>query len=164
MEFIRVVNTRRWFDRDLIEELGGVPADAFKGFKTSSNKLSIYYFDDTVPLRRVLAALAANRENLQEIDYAQFPDFVLDELGIKREVALGDTPDTDVNAKHVDLVNLTASQLHGLIRGISDKGTVLRLPRSEVKSSLGEGIEKSFLNPSTMNQRVLDSLRSGAGS
>ena len=158
MRCVRRISKKIWFDKKLIAELGGVPSDAFMGFRTSSNVLSIYYFDDDIPLPRVLAALAATRDHLQELDFAEFPDSLLDDHNIKRELVAGETPDTAVNAKHVNLTNLTTDQVCGLVAGIAEKGEVRRLSKSLVRREIEVGLEKSFLQRGAMNVQLLETL------
>jgi hypothetical protein len=97
-------------------------ADALRDLTTEGNKLSIWKITEELPLPRILAALAAKRENLVKLEFILFDFAVLGELGIAHEQVNGDTHDSVVNGCHIDLIQLTA-------RKVSEFGARIRAAR-----------------------------------
>lgn len=61
-----------------------VQADALREFRTKGNALSIWLIDDSLSnLERVIAAVAAGRDRLCNLDYALIDRTLLDELDIQ---------------------------------------------------------------------------------
>lgn len=75
-------------------------ADALRDLTTEGNKLSIYEVSEGVPIPRILAALAARRDNAVKLDFIVFALAVLDEIGIAYQRVSGDTHDDAVNTCH----------------------------------------------------------------
>src|SRR5215813_14154600 len=79
---IKLDNKRMW-DRPEWLPVGEVPAEAVQDFRVDGNELSLWYVEpDGSNLDRVLAAIAANRQHVDKIDYAVFEDAVVERCGL----------------------------------------------------------------------------------
>jgi hypothetical protein len=85
--------------------------------------------DDRSNLDRVLTALAANRQDVDHVEYILCDDSIVSDLGIKIVKTEGNTPDTHANRTwHYDLVELSGARLVALANGMflnSETGLVL---------------------------------------
>ncbi len=81
---MRVVRQARWYKYPELDWLpdGGLQADALGDLQTSGNALSVYRVENETDRERVIVALAANRDNLANLDYAIFDDAGLASIGI----------------------------------------------------------------------------------
>ena len=102
---------KQWLDRD------EAPADCLSDLKTSQNKLSVYEVATEEDAEQVAAALALSRAigqpkmSLPAVAGLVFDEDILPPLGIKLDKKTGKTKDAKVNDWHLDLIELTASQL-----------------------------------------------------
>jgi hypothetical protein len=113
-------------------------ADALKDLVTQENKLSVYRVTEVVPVQRILAALGSARDNLVKIDFILFDFDVLKGLAIAYEEVLGTTLDSEVNACHIDLIELTGKK-------IADFGAKIRAaPGGESSRQGGQSAHSGF--------------------
>lgn len=142
---VRKLENKLWLDPEISKDQNGIKADALKNFKTSANTLSVFIADDKDNIPRILAAIAAGGERLDRVDYAIFGTDILDQHGIKYEKCLGKTPDEKVNQLHVDLKELTASQVCSLAQDIHSDGILERLSKREIEKAFNHGLSNNFL-------------------
>ncbi|MHC5935486.1 hypothetical protein [Nostoc sp.] len=126
---------------------GEFQSDLLGDLATSGNKLSVYSVEhDCSNLERVIAALAANCDNIANFDYVLFEETILKDIGIKSEQTKGETPDETVNNCHLDLIELSAFRLVDLAKQILARGKVERFSLPEVTNFLADSIQKGYLN------------------
>lgn len=94
--------------------------------------------DDQSDLERIISALAANSMSLDAVDYIMMDVRELDALDIETEETQGRTPDSVVNTCHLDLLNLTDSQLDRLAHAFRDKGESDRYAKKDLKQMILE--------------------------
>lgn len=107
---LRTIRQSRWLEDSFpwLEE-GDAPADPLGDLATQDNELSVWIIDDEKSnLNQVVAAMAATRGHLSNLDFALFDLRFLSELNIKIAITTGGTPDKEVNTWHRDLVKLSA--------------------------------------------------------
>jgi len=155
---LRKLDKKIWLDRQVAERLGSLQADALKNFKTTENKLSVFLSDDVEP-DRILTAIASSRDKVAEIDYAVFDDKVLKQAAIKSEKTKGETPDDVVNMHHIDLIDLTAQQIHDLASFIQNYGVLQRHSKKSVVKLLNQAIVDGRLENSKINTKLLAELQ-----
>ena len=156
---VRKLDKKGWLRAEIAKELGGLQADALKNFKTTDNALSVYRLDgDIVPLDRILAALAGTRDHLQEIDYAMFDAELLKVHDIDTNDGPGETPDEEVNQRHLNLIKLTAPKLCALISSIQARGTVARAASKMVRNALLDSIHQARIKKDKLNARLIPRL------
>jgi hypothetical protein len=104
-------------------------ADALTDLKTTKNALSIFFVDEGagVPVDRIVAALAANRDNLAHVDYIAIDVQVILDLGIRMDDTPGATCDSAVDRCHRNLINLTSRKVAELGNTLQQKGEVRRI-------------------------------------
>lgn len=150
-QFLRSVRQGRWHKYPQIDwlEAGELQGDALKDVLTRNGRLSVYRVANETDRQRVVVALAATKEHIENIDYAVFADSDLASLGITVLDVRGDTPDEVVNELHYELGNLTVKRLIRLVEIISF-GEHKRVQRGEVEKQLQEAVRSGHLN----NRRV----------
>lgn len=144
---LRVIRQSRWLDylRQVSTD-ADVPADPLGDLHTRDNRLSVFIVNaqNDSEIERVVAACAANRETLQNVDYALLDAARLAEADVGIESTRGETPDDQVNDCHRDLVSLTGLKLVGLARLILAHGSMDRVLWKQVAALIrGAGFDKT---------------------
>ncbi|MCB0062240.1 MAG: hypothetical protein KDE19_09000 [Caldilineaceae bacterium] len=136
-----------------------VQADALKDLESGENQLSFWLLDDGLSdLDRLLAGLAANRDQLANLDFALIPLERIIELGIRVEENAGDCLDAEMSLLHRDLAQLTASQLAALAKTISLHGQLERKSKSQVRTLLLNSVAVGYLDIETMKEGIANKL------
>ncbi len=112
--------------------------------------------DDKSNLERIITALAANSDSLDSTDYIMMDINELDVLGIQKSEAPGQTLDSEVNTCHMDLLDLTGSQLNSLAHAFRDKGESDRFYKNDLKQMILEAIRVGNIDQN------MDKFREGA--
>jgi hypothetical protein len=117
---VKLDNKRLW-DRPEWLPSGEVPAEALRAFSAEGNELSAWYIEpDQSNMDRILAALAANRQYIEKIDYALFEEILVGNCGIALKKTRGAVPDEyAAQVWHRDLVELSGRKLLCLAESIS---------------------------------------------
>lgn len=158
MPFIlRKITRSRWYGRDEHAWLaeGEAQADAFKDLQTDKNELSVFQVRDIESdLNKVITALAANRDTIANLDYALFEQSLLSETGISFENKPGVTPCEEVNALHLNLLELTGTKLNRLAGIIMANSIRKRIPENQVHTLLREGLASGLISQSQVNEAL----------
>jgi hypothetical protein len=148
-KLVRKLDNKLWLDKEISEKLHGgeIQGDALKNFRSSKNRLSLFIADETDNIIRIAAAIAAggDKDKVSNIDYAIIDRRLLDQHDIQYEKCPGETPDSEINELHVDLVNLTARKINLLAELIQNHGTLERLSGRKVEQAIREGLANGFL-------------------
>jgi hypothetical protein len=134
-------------------------------------------------LDRVLTALAANRQDVDHVEYVLFDDSIVSDLGIKIVKTEGNTPDTHANRTwHYDLVELSGARLAALANGMflnSETGLILNkrvlgllraaianaeIDVSKLKSKLSTKVSVGPMPPARRFLRMCQQIGSAIGS
>ena len=142
---------------------GQLQADVFGDLATKQNMLSVYKVGDNTrsdTLDRVIAALAvAGTEHISDkFEYLLFDESILQTLGIKIAHNKGETPDLEVDALHIDLIELSADRLLSLAVAMSG-GTKERRLKKEVRTLVAQGILKGHIERSKLKLNVSELSR-----
>lgn len=131
-------------------------ADAIGDLRSSDNKLSLYLIDeaDDAETLRVVAALAANRERIANVDFALVDVEHLRSIDVSIEESSGDTADSHVNSLHRDLIKLSATQIFKLANHIYDKQLLKRINQGKVEESIKSSLRAQQLDISRV--KLLD--------
>jgi hypothetical protein len=160
MALLLVTNKRRW---DPLGDAPDVPpADALVDLRTQSNELSVWIVDTQPVPERLLAAIAANRDGLNKIDYVLLDEVdVIHRLGCRIEKTDGGLPDRLVSDElHRDLKLLTARQILDLAEYIFvRRDSMQRYSEGEVRRVLVESLRSGFIDSAALNERMQDHLR-----
>lgn len=158
--YLRSVRQGRWMavPQWLNQSRGEVHADVLVDLATRDNKLSVFRVESDQDIDRITVALAATRDNLQNVDYAVFDDAELQGIGIQIKQSLGKTPAYQVNELHYDFFQLTARQTADLAAIIA-KGNIARRPRFDIKESMRRAIQGGELDESAIKERILSEFR-----
>ena len=136
----RKIKKSKWYKNDGVPWLAtnDLQADALADLKTTGNALSVYFVDrsDKEDLDRVVTALAATRERIEEVEYALFEESALSEIGIKVATAEADTPDAVVNTWHRHLVEMSANKIMELAYIIRNEGKKERVLGKRIRDML----------------------------
>ena len=159
---VRQLERKIWLSAELSAEIGGLQADALKNFKTTSNSLSVFILEDKNNeelLHRILSAIASGRNSISEVDYAIFDCAIISIVGIKHFATPGQTADQQVNSLHIDLNNLTASQVIKMAEFISKEGTLSRVSKKAIQKSISKGLSSGMLEKNRLNPTLLEKLQ-----
>lgn len=132
-------------------------AEALKDLSTVDNRLSVYRADSEQDIDRIVIALAATRDNLQNVDYAVFDDAEFQGIGIQIEPSFGVPPAGMVNKLHHDIFKLTARQVAALATIIAS-GRIERRARPDIRSGLRLAIKCGEVNKNEMKEQLLNAL------
>ena len=134
-------------------------ADAARCLLTRANNLSVFKLDEPdSQTERVVAALALTRDSLANMDLALVPEGVLEGCGIERVVSPADTPDSEVNKWHVDLVELTLAKIALLASAIRSEGRVERYNELRVRAAIENSVGSGFVAGDRVNAKLVNSL------
>jgi hypothetical protein len=135
--------------------------DALKSLRSVDNSLSVYILNDEDPdsLERVLAAFAAQRETLANLDFALIDADKLQKDGFSLEVLEGKTPDSVVNTWHRDLVRLTGAHILRLASHLQFEAAFCRRRRVQVRQVINKGINAGWIDTAKMNKDLLNEVR-----
>lgn len=132
-----------------------IQADALKDLETSDNDLSVWLVaDDLSNLNRVLAAVAANRDQLANIDFALISEEALSQLGILLRKTPSVTPDHEVSLLHRDISQLTARQVASLAHAISKDAQLDRRSKSQIQAMLLVSITTNYIDRASLKPDV----------
>jgi hypothetical protein len=164
MLVLRLVRQSRWDWPTNLSwlEAGDIPADPLADFAgTVDNRLSVWLVaDDRSNLRRVVAAMAANRDKLDKLDYVLFPLDHLAALGIKLLETPGDTPDQEANEYHCDLVELSANDVvHLTKRVFHNREELARVDKSDVARGIVEAVRADWISLQGLNRKLRTAIQ-----
>jgi hypothetical protein len=159
---LRKLTKQKWQPEYAIGWLseGDLQADALNDLATQNNELSVFHIeDDKSNLNRVIAALAAKRDNLDKLDYALMASEIADDPGFNIRMIKGDTADEAVNQWHRDITELTVAKLADLAVVIKQRGQIYRLLQRDVKSLLVQSAASGHIKRSLItNERMLNHI------
>lgn len=160
---LRVVRKAKWYKHPGVPWLAedDLQADSLLDLKTDDNVLSVWHIeDDESNLGRVVAALAAKRNNVANFDYALIDADLVVNLPVHIKNKSGDTPDAEANQKwHRDLTQLTHRQLFELANLIRRHGKVERIQHPQVLESLKKAYDADQLEHQKIDPKLLPRLR-----
>ncbi len=124
------------------------------------NSLSVWAVDrDCRNLPRVLAAMSAGRDSLQELDYALICERHLDDLSLQRVPRVGTSPDVEANEKwHEDVVDLSGRNILELATTISTRGRLERANKVRLAAWIRESIDGGFIKQESVAPGVLGAI------
>ena len=126
---------------------GDLQADALGDLRTTNNGLSLYVIDDELSnLESVAAAMAANAPSTANVDYILLNIEEVHLLNIKSVWNPGDTPSEEVNASHIDLVELTAQKLLALAQVLQYKGKTGRIREPRITNLILKDVQLGKIN------------------
>jgi hypothetical protein len=152
--YLRKIRQENWYEEGL-EWLpaGDFPWDPLSDLNNQLCTLSVYEIrDDRSNLERVIAALAATRNKIEDVAFVLFDAVVLDELHIGVRASAGTTPDDEVNRSHRNLIEVSAARQLSLAKFMKSSGEIDRLLPPQVlrllRDALGSGrINEGRLQP-----------------
>ena len=140
-------------------------ADPLGDLATENGTLSVWEVgDDRSNLDRLLAALAANRDYLANVDYVVFDQRHLRRVGIEIRQSVGDTPDEGVNALwHRDLCHVSGHRLVQLTQAILKTGQTERRNREEVRHLLRRAVQAGMVSVGRLRPSVAAEIARATG-
>ena len=143
----------RW-SRDL--QTGGLTESglqkALKDLEPQDNRLSVFLVnEDKSNLLRIVAAFAATRDRTAAFDYILMKLDELEKLGIHWKRTPAKTADDDVNASHLDLNDLSQSNLVDLAHAFISHADPVRVPEKDVKELIRQGLKCGHIKRCKVN-------------
>lgn len=130
-------------------------SDALADLGTNEDRLSCWVVDEAnFPKDRLLAALAANKENIDALDYVTF-ELDSGKTGIEFECTHGQTLDDQLNSSfHCDLVHLSTTKINALARVMDDENARQRLQPKDVCSLISRYVDDGSINVDRLSQSI----------
>ncbi len=155
----RKLSQKRYWDRKPWLGTSDIQGDAAKCLMTKENRLSVFILEEpTIQMERVVAALALNRDSLAHLDLAIAPEDVLELCQIQRDRVQADTPDSEVNEWHLDLIELTVAKIAKLATAIRNKGEIRRYNEKEVRKAIQKSLNADCVVAEQINGSLIKSL------
>ena len=161
--YLRKIRQENWYDEGLewLPE-GDFPCDPLSDLNTQQCTLSVYEVtDDRSNLNRVITALAATRNKIEDVAFVLFDAAVLDELHITARPSPGTTPDEEVNRSHRNLVEVSAARQLSLAKFMKSSGEIDRFLPPEVRKLLREAVKSGRLAEDRLQPALRQKLTSG---
>ena len=156
----RKLNQKRHWDNAPWLEQQDAQADVTKCLATNENRLSVFVLDEPdEQVRRVVAALAATRDHLAHIDLAVVPENILEQCSIRWADTTGQTPDSEVNGWHRDLIELTIAKITRLAAAIKREGQIERYNPKRVGRAIKHSLDVNCIGTERMGEELAQSLR-----
>lgn len=140
---LRKVKHNRWLREPALPWLNqdDIPSDPLADLNTSAQTLSVWAVaDDESNVERIVRNLALMSNKTDSSGYVLFDSAILEGIGIDLVRADGNTPDTEANAWHRDLVNLSGRKLVALARAVLEQGTPRILLKKRICELIVEGV------------------------
>ena len=155
----RKLSQKRYWDRMPWLGASDIQSDAAKCLMTKENRLSVFVLEEpAVQMERVVAALALTRDNLANLDLAIVPEKVLELCGIQQDRVQAETPDSEVNEWHLDLVELTVAKIAELATAIRNEGEIKRYNETEVEKVIQKSLNTDCVVAEQINRKLIESL------
>lgn len=123
---------------------GEMAGDCLRDLGTDDGTLSVFFIPDENPelVKKVGAALIANTDDVARFEYCSIRPETLRQLGLQTEPspASGNTPDSEVNEFHYDVVELTASMVVRLAATLKQTCPRNVVTKDTIKHTLSERI------------------------
>lgn len=135
-----------------------IPSAPLACFNSShDSKISVWYVEkDGSNLDRIIAGMAAGRQNADKFDYVLFPEDLLSEAGVQEEDAPGKSKDQDANAKwHRNLVEVSAKKLVTLVELVGRHGEISRRSEREVISLIRDSIDRGSIEKQGLHEYLI---------
>ncbi|MHB8625622.1 MAG: hypothetical protein ACYDBJ_04530 [Aggregatilineales bacterium] len=161
---IRFIRMNRWEPPDGgWLKPGDYPADTLLDLATSNNILSVYYVETEAEIERVAIAIAANRDQINVVDYVVVDLSAFEQIRVEPKQVRGDTPDEVVNTWHRDLIQLSVHRMVDLV-GVMWGAKKKRIQQKRVKELLVENavkgyIKRGLIKKETMQNKLDDLLK-----
>lgn len=157
---LRTIRKSRWYQLDWLPK-GESPAETLQDFLTNENRLSLWSIDvDQSNLARVIAAIAATRDNPQVIDYVMFDTELAEATQIKLSLEPGNTPDEEANRRwHFNALEVSSSQVARLTEALFDLPDLrFRKTKNQVKQAVTSSVKAGFLREADLKPKVRESV------
>lgn len=153
---LRMVKKSRWYDLPEWLDADAARGDALRDLLTDEDTLSFWEVDSAYEnLNRIVAALAAKRDDFQAFDYLLLEDERVRQLGIEIVPTPGDCADTEAGMSwHRDLVKLSATRVAALAALARQSGQVKRMPWKDVRTAVVAGLAERHLDLGEFNTKL----------
>jgi hypothetical protein len=158
---IKVRKTRWYRPPPAFVPEGDVAADCISDLRISDNALSVWLIEDSnANLDRVVTALAANSERVENIDYLLFSDSVVSRLGLKIKNVDGGTPDSNANHQwHRDLIELTGRKTLEFVIAVYSECTTGRVLKPTVIELIKKAVVNNELDASLFKPKLAETVQ-----
>ena len=142
-------------------EIDDIAADPITDLNTRENELSIYLIqDELTELDRCLSALAAERMNLQDLDYILFDKDIIDQLLLEINNVEGNLKDHEINKLHRNIIKLSAKKLISLSKKIMEKCQRKRILEEDVARIIVKSINNNWIKKNSLSKSLLSEIES----
>ena len=131
-----------------------VVGDALNDLATRGNMISMYELSGGVDENRIAAALTARRTTtVYFVDYALIEREVLEGLGLDLRTTNGTTADVGVNGCHVDIMNISARAVFGLVEALRAAAKFDFVGPNELATALAGSVSGGFIDVDALSSQ-----------
>jgi hypothetical protein len=141
-------------------EEGEFQADPLADFQTTENIFSVWLIEDDLSnLNRIITALAANCDHIQNIDYIIFDQGLLAKVGIQMQNSQAKTPDGEVNSNwHYDLIEISAQRLLRLVEVLIDRVEPQRVLQRQTTQWITDAVLSGQINIRDLKKHIREKI------
>jgi hypothetical protein len=160
----RSISTAKWKARSNIAE-DEIPADAVTyDMRTADNMLSFWLYDPgrEGSLDDIALALASARDNVQRLDLVWLDQEQVEQIKLKIDSTLGETPAKHLRDNHRDVVGIDLVRLVDLARTIANALTnnqTKRFTERQIQALLSKAAKDNLIATSDLKRSVAEKLQ-----
>lgn len=165
--YIRMISKKAKWEQDKSKSnINDTSADIITNcLKTSNETLSLWYVEKEEEIDKAIIALSSNRDFVNRLDYIIIPDEYIIKYKLELGKTNGESPYTEFNGNHFDIINVKYGVLGVVSKMIFDiivnNGKIVRVPESEIKNKLISAINQNILNINAIKQTLLEEVQAG---
>lgn len=161
--YIRMINKKAKWEEDINKDIDDTSADIITNcLKTSNETLSLWYVKDEDEINKAIVALSSNRDYINKLDYIVIPDEYIEKYKLKLKKSPGDSPYTEFNENHFDIVNVKYGVLGDVSKMVfeivNNGDKIKRISMGKIKKLLIDANSKKILDKSVMKESLLEEI------
>lgn len=158
--FIRMVNKKAKWEQDKKKDINEISSDVITNcLKTSDETLSLWYIENEYDMDKALIALSSNRDLVNKLDYIVIPDENLKMYTLEVKKSPGDSPFTEFNDNHYNIIDINYLKLGEVSKMILDlinnDGKIVRVHEKEIKQKLINALNNKLINVNDVKGTLL---------
>lgn len=158
-----MINKKAKWEEDINKDIDDTSADIITNcLKTSNETLSLWYVKDEDEINKAIVALSSNRDYINKLDYIVIPDEYIEKYKLKLKKSPGDSPYTEFNENHFDIVNVKYGVLGDVSKMVfeivNNGDKIKRISMGKIKKLLIDANSKKILDKSVMKESLLEEI------
>ncbi|MBN1975379.1 MAG: hypothetical protein JW787_17200 [Sedimentisphaerales bacterium] len=165
MPLLHMIKINKWYlcsDRtfDWLSK-GDIPSDPLYSFGINGNSMSVWYYENQEITHRIVAALASNKQDIQEINFLIIEENELKEHEFKIVHANGSTPDNELNLNfHHNITDISAHKILNYVKHLWNMDQqkfidkIIRFQPKDVMNHIKQGITNGWIKERILSEKI----------